>query len=128
MQIERKMSNIILVVSTQVFRVLISRYLSFLEGFIVLRPLGNRVIIEVAQEEEKTIGGIVLASAAKEKPQTGTVIAVGSGEVLKDGTKVEVPVKVGETVMFEKYAGSEVKYEGKEYLIVAAKDIMAVVE
>lgn len=121
------MSNIIFVVSTQLFRVLISRYLSFLEGFIVLRPLGNRVIIEVAQEE-KTIGGIVLASAAKEKPQTGTVIAVGSGEVLKDGTKVEVPVKVGETVMFEKYAGSEVKYEGKEYLIVAAKDIMAVVE
>lgn len=127
MQIERKMSNILFVVSTQLFRVLISRYLSFLEGFIVLRPLGNRVIIEVAQEE-KTIGGIVLASAAKEKPQTGTVIAVGSGEVLKDGTKVEVPVKVGETVMFEKYAGSEVKYEGKEYLIVAAKDIMAVVE
>lgn len=94
----------------------------------MLRPLGNRVIIEVAQEEEKTIGGIVLASAAKEKPQTGKIVAVGEGEVLDNGSTVAVPVKVGETVMFEKYAGSEVKYEGKEYLILSAKDIMAVVE
>ena len=94
----------------------------------MLRPLGNRVIIEVAQEEEKTIGGIVLASADKEKPQTGKIVAVGEGEVLDNGSTVAVPVKVGETVMFEKYAGSEVKYEGKEYLILSAKDIMAVVE
>ena len=75
----------------------------------MLKPLGDRVIIEVAKEEEKTVGGIVLASAAKEKPQTGTV-------------------KAGDQVMFEKYAGTEVKYEGKEYLIVAGKDIMAIVE
>lgn len=94
----------------------------------MLKPLGDRVILEVAQEEEKTVGGIVLASAAKEKPQTGTVIAVGEGRVLDNGTKVPAEVKEGDTVMFEKYSGTEVKYEGKEYLIVAGKDIIAVVE
>nr|WP_236671746.1 co-chaperone GroES [Enterococcus sp. BWB1-3] len=99
-----------------------------MEGFIVLKPLGDRVILEVAEEEEKTVGGIVLASAAKEKPQTGTVIAVGEGRILDNGTKVPAEVKEGDTVMFEKYSGTEVKYEGKEYLIVSGKDIIAVVE
>lgn len=94
----------------------------------MLKPLSDRVVIEVAEEEEKTIGGIVLASAAKEKPQTGTIIAVGEGRVLKNGTKVPVEVKPGDTVMFEKYAGTEVKYDGKEYLIVSSKDIIAIVE
>lgn len=94
----------------------------------MLKPLGDRVIIKVAQEEEKTIGGIVLASAAKEKPQTGEVIAVGEGRVLDNGTKVPAEVKVGDSVMFEKYSGTEVKYEGTEYLIVSGKDIIAVVE
>lgn len=94
----------------------------------MLRPLGDRVIIEVAKEEEKTVGGIVLASAAKEKPQSGTIIAVGAGRTLESGEHAPVPVKAGEQVMFEKYAGTEVKYEGKEYLIIDAKDIIAVVE
>ncbi|MBP1045196.1 co-chaperone GroES [Enterococcus sp. BWM-S5] len=94
----------------------------------MLKPLGDRVILEVAQEEEKTVGGIVLASAAKEKPQNGTVIAVGEGRVLDNGTKVPAEVKEGDTVMFEKYSGTEVKYEGKEYLIVSGKDIIAIVE
>ena len=94
----------------------------------MLKPLGDRVILEVAQEEEKTVGGIVLASAAKEKPQTGTVIAVGEGRVLENGTKVPADVKEGDTVMFEKYSGAEVKFEGKEYLIISGKDIIAVVE
>lgn len=94
----------------------------------MLKPLGDRVIIEVAQEEEKSVGGIVLASAAKEKPQTGSVIAVGEGRTLENGQKVPVPVKEGDTVMFEKYAGTEVKYAGKEYLIVSGKDIVAIVE
>ncbi|MBM7708993.1 co-chaperone GroES [Enterococcus lemanii] len=94
----------------------------------MLRPLGDRVLIEVTQEEEKTIGGLVLASAAKEKPQTGTVVAVGEGRLLDNGEVAPVPVKVGETVLFEKYAGSEVKYEGKEYMIFAVKDIIAIVE
>lgn len=94
----------------------------------MLRPLGDRVLIEVTQEEEKTIGGLVLASAAKEKPQTGSVVAVGEGRLLDNGEVAPVPVKVGETVLFEKYAGSEVKYEGKEYMIFAVKDIIAIVE
>ncbi|WP_086350352.1 co-chaperone GroES [Candidatus Enterococcus clewellii] len=94
----------------------------------MLKPLGDRVILEVAQEEEKTVGGIVLASAAKEKPQNGTVIAVGEGRVLDNGTKVPAEVKEGDTVMFEKYSGTEVKFDGKEYLIVSGKDIIAIVE
>lgn len=94
----------------------------------MLKPLGDRVIIEVAKEEEKTIGGLVLASAAKEKPQTGKVIAVGEGTILDNGTKSPVPVKVGDVVLFEKYAGTEVKFEGQEYLIFSSKDIMAIVE
>jgi chaperonin GroES len=74
------------------------------------------------------VGGIVLASAAKEKPQTGEVIAVGEGRVLDNGTKVPADVKVGDSVMFEKYSGTEVKFEGTEYLIVSGKDIIAIVE
>lgn len=94
----------------------------------MLKPLGDRVMIEVAKEEERTVGGIVLASNAQEKPQTGTVIAVGEGRVLDNGEKAPVAVKAGDSVMFEKYAGAEVKYEGKEYLIVHEKDIVAIVE
>ena len=94
----------------------------------MLKPLGDRVILEVTQEEEKTVGGLVLASAAKEKPQTAKVVAVGEGNVLEIGQKSPMPVAVGDMVMFEKYAGTEVKYEGNEYLIIAAKDIMAIVE
>ncbi|MGM0213455.1 co-chaperone GroES [Enterococcus sp. AZ109] len=94
----------------------------------MLKPLGDRVILEVAQEEEKTVGGIVLASAAKEKPQTAKVVAVGEGNVLDNGEKSPMPIAVGDTVMFEKYAGTEVKYDGTEYLILSAKDIMAIVE
>ena len=94
----------------------------------MLKPLGDRVILEVTQEEEKTVGGLVLASAAKEKPQTAKVVAVGEGNVLENCQKSPMPVAVGDMVMFEKYAGTEVKYEGSEYLIIAAKDIMAIVE
>ena len=94
----------------------------------MLKPLGDRVILEVTQEEEKTVGGLVLASAAKEKPQTAKVVAVGEGNVLENSQKSPMPVAVGDMVMFEKYAGTEVKYEGNEYLIIAAKDIMAIVE
>ena len=94
----------------------------------MLKPLGDRVILEVTQEEEKTVGGLVLASAAKEKPQTAKVVAVGEGNVLENGQKSPMPVAVGDMVMFENYAGTEVKYEGNEYLIIAAKDIMAIVE
>jgi chaperonin GroES len=94
----------------------------------VLKPLGDRLIVEVAKEEEKSVGGIVLASAAQEKPQTGKVLAVGSGRVLENGQTVAPEVKVGEIVLFEKFAGTEVKHDGKEYLVIRADQIAAIVE
>ncbi len=94
----------------------------------MLKPLGDRVIIEVKEEEEKSVGGIVFTSASKEKSQTGVVIAVGEGRTLDNGTKSPVAVEINQTVMFEKYTGQEVKYEGTEYLIVHEKDIIAIVE
>ncbi len=94
----------------------------------MLKPLGDRVIIEVAKEEEKTISAIVLPGSAQEKPQTGSVIAVGEGRILENGSTVAVSVKVGDTVLFEKYAGTEVKYDGKEYLVVKEHDIVAVID
>lgn len=94
----------------------------------MLRPLGNRVIIEVSKEEEKTVGGIVLPSAAKEKSQTGTVIAVGEGRITDSGAKIEMTVKEGDKVLFEKYAGTEIKYDGKDYLVVKESDIVAILD
>lgn len=94
----------------------------------MLKPLGDRVILEVQKEEEQTVGGIVLASNAKEKPQTGKVLAVGTGRVLDNGEKVVPSVKEGDTVVFDKYAGTEVNYEGEKYLVVRENDIVAVVE
>ncbi|AUJ29254.1 MAG: co-chaperone GroES [Liquorilactobacillus hordei] len=94
----------------------------------MLKPLGDRVILEVQKDEEQTVGGIVIASNAQEKPQTGKVVAVGAGRVLDNGEKVALSVKVGETVLFDKYAGTEVKYEEKGYLVVHEKDIVAIVD
>lgn len=94
----------------------------------MLKPLGDRVIIKVKEQEETTASGIVLAGSAKEKPQTGEVVAVGSGRVLDNGSTVDVAVSVGDVVFFEKYSGSEVKYDGTEYLVVKESDIIAVVE
>lgn len=95
----------------------------------MLKPLGDRVVIKLKEEEEKTVGGLVLTSAAKEKPQMGEVIAVGEGKACKHHGDVQpMPVKVGDTVLFEKFAGSEVKFEDEEYLIMHASDIMAIVE
>ena len=72
----------------------------------MLKPLGDRVILEVEKEEEKTVGGIVLAGGAKEKPQTAKVVAVGTGRILDDGKKLEMTLKVGDVVVFDKYAGA----------------------
>lgn len=91
-----------------------------------LKPLGDRVIIKVLEKEEKTSSGIVLPDKAKEKPQEGEVMAVGAGKVLDDGTKVQMEVKKGDKVVFSKYAGSEVKVDGEEYLILRQDDILAV--
>lgn len=94
----------------------------------MLKPLGNRVLLEVVKQEEKTSGGIVLPDSAKEKPQTAKVVAVGDGRLLDNGETAPIQVKEGDQVVFEKYAGSEVKFEGTEYLIVKVTDLVAVVE
>lgn len=91
-----------------------------------MRPLGDRVIIKVLPQEEKLASGIVLPSNAKEKPQEGEIVAVGPGRVLDNGQRVQPEVKVGDTVIYSKYAGSEVKVEGEEYLILSEKDILAI--
>ncbi|OHX51513.1 co-chaperone GroES [Planococcus salinarum] len=93
----------------------------------MLRPLGDRVIIELIEAEEKTSSGIVLPGSAQEKPQEGNVIAVGNGLIRENGVRTELDVKEGDRVIFSKYAGSELKYEGKEYLILRENDILAVI-
>ena len=93
----------------------------------MFRPLGDRIIIELVEVEEKTAFGIVLPDSAKEKPQTGKVVAVGTGRVLDNGTRVELDVQEGDEIIFSKFAGTEVKYEGKEYLILRESDILAVI-
>ena len=92
-----------------------------------LRPLGDRVVIKRVEAEETTKGGIILTSAAKEKPQMAEVIAVGPGGIV-DGKEVKMELKAGDKVIFSKYAGSEVKFEGQEYIILSEKEILAVVE
>lgn len=94
----------------------------------MLKPLGDRVVIELLETEEKTASGIVLPDTAKEKPQEGKVVAVGNGRVLDSGERVAVEVKVGDRIIFSKYSGTEVKFEGTEYLILRESDILAVVE
>lgn len=94
----------------------------------MIKPLGDRVVIEVVEGEMKTASGIVLPDTAKEKPQEGKVVAVGTGKVLENGTRAAMDVKAGDKIIFSKYAGTEVKVDGKEYLIVSERDILAVVE
>ncbi|MGG2067494.1 MULTISPECIES: co-chaperone GroES [unclassified Bacillus (in: firmicutes)] len=93
----------------------------------MLKPLGDRVVIELVQAEEKTASGIVLPDTAKEKPQEGKVVAVGTGRVLENGERVALELAVGDRIIFSKYAGTEVKYEGAEYLILRESDILAVI-
>ena len=93
----------------------------------MLKPLGDRIIIELVELEEKTASGIVLPDTAKEKPQEGKVVAVGTGRVLENGERVALEVSVGDRIIFSKYAGTEVKYEGNEYLIVRENDILAII-
>jgi chaperonin GroES len=92
-----------------------------------LRPLGDRVVIQPSAREEMTKSGIVLPDTAKEKPQEGTVIAVGPGKILDDGKREAIDVKAGDKVLYAKYAGTEFKVEGDEFLIVSQKDILAIV-
>jgi chaperonin GroES len=94
-----------------------------------LRPLGDKVVIRPQKEEEKTKSGIVLpATAEKDKPEQGEVIAVGPGKMTEDGKLVPMSVKVGDTVLFQKYGPTEIKLEGTEYLVVSEGDVLAVLE
>lgn len=93
----------------------------------MIKPLGDRIIIELVESEEKTASGIVLPDSAKEKPQEGKVVAVGSGRVLESGERVALEVAVGDRIIFSKYGGTEVKYQGTEYLILRESDILAVI-
>ena len=92
-----------------------------------LRPLGDRVVIQPTPREEMTKSGIVLPDTAKEKPQEGTILAVGPGRILEDGKREQMDVKKGDKVLYAKYAGTEFKVDGDEYLIVSQKDILAIV-
>jgi chaperonin GroES len=93
-----------------------------------IRPLGDKVLVERVEAESKTAGGIVLPDTAKEKPQRGKIVAVGEGKVLEDGTRRPVQLKKGDLVLFTSYAGTDIKIDGKEYLIMDESDIMAVIE
>ncbi len=92
-----------------------------------LRPLGDRVVVKPVEKEERTKSGIVLPATAKEKPQEGIVQAVGTGRILDNGTKIPMELKVGDKVLYAKYAGNEFKLDEIEYLIVSEKDVLAVV-
>ncbi len=92
-----------------------------------IRPLADKVLVQRLEAETKTAGGIVLPDTAKEKPQRGKIVSVGEGKLLDDGTRQKVQVKKGQNVLFTSYAGTEIKIEGKEYLIMDESDIMAII-
>ena len=93
-----------------------------------IKPLHDRIIVERIEEETKTAGGLIIPDTAKEKPQQGKVIAVGKGKVTEDGKVLGMDVKVGDRVLFGKYAGTEIKIEGKEYMMMREDDVLGVVE
>ena len=93
-----------------------------------IRPLQDRLILKRVEEEERTKGGIIIPDTAKEKPQEGEVIAVGPGKVTDDGKKIPMEVKEGDRVLFSKYAGTEIKIEGEEHLIMREDDILGIIE
>jgi chaperonin GroES len=93
-----------------------------------LRPLHDRILVERIEEEEQKIGGIIVPDTAKEKPQQGKVMAVGQGKADKDGKRIPLDVKEGDTILFGKYSGQEIKVEGQEYLIMREDEVLAVVQ
>jgi chaperonin GroES len=93
-----------------------------------IRPLHDRVIVKRVEEEEKTKGGIIIPDTAKEKPIEGKVVAVGAGKILENGKKLALEVKKGDRVLFGKYAGTDIKIDGEEHLIMREDDIIAIVE
>jgi len=94
---------------------------------VAIKPLEDRIVVQAAEAETTTSSGLVIPDTAKEKPQEGTVLAVGPGR-FEDGTRVPLDVKVGDKVLYSKYGGTEVKYAGEEYLVLSARDVLAVIE
>ncbi len=95
---------------------------------VAIRPLEDRVVVQASEAEETTASGLVIPDTAKEKPQEGTVIAVGPGRISDQGERITLDVKEGDTVVYSKYGGTEFKLSGEEYLILSARDILAIVE
>ena len=95
---------------------------------VTIKPLEDRIVVQANEAETTTASGIVIPDTAKEKPQEGTVIAVGPGRVDDNGNRVPIDVKVGDTVLFSKYGGTEVKYGSDEYLVLSARDVLAIIE
>lgn len=93
-----------------------------------VRPLHDRIIVQRIEEGEQKVGGIIIPDTAKEKPQQGKVIAVGAGKADKDGKRIPLDVKSGDTILFGKYSGQEIKIEGEEYLIMREDEVLGVVE
>ncbi|MEY2672368.1 MAG: hypothetical protein RL228_109 [Actinomycetota bacterium] len=93
-----------------------------------LKPLEDRIVIQALDAEQTTASGLVIPDTAKEKPQEGKVVSVGPGRFDESGKRVPLDVKVGDVVIFSKYGGTEVKYSGQEYLILSARDVLAIVE
>ena len=95
---------------------------------VAIKPLEDRIVVQANDAESTTASGLVIPDTAKEKPQEGTVIAVGPGRVDDNGNRVPLDVKVGDKVLYSKYGGTEVKYAGEEYLVLSARDVLAVIE
>jgi chaperonin GroES len=93
-----------------------------------IKPLHDRVVVKALQEEEKTKGGIIIPDTAKEKPLEGEVVAVGKGKVLDNGTRIAPAVKKGDRVLYSKYAGTEIKIEGEDHLVLREDDILGIIE
>ena len=93
-----------------------------------IRPLGDRVVVKISEEEEKTAGGIILPDTARKKPQEGAVVAIGPGKLLDDGKRAPMSVNVGETVIFAKYSGTEITIGDQDYIILSEDDIYAIRE
>ncbi len=94
---------------------------------VAIRPLGDKILVQRVEAAEVTAGGIVLPDSAKEKPREGKVLALGEGRLLEDGSRASFTVKVGDRILFSSYAGTEVKWEGEEYLILSEDDILGVI-
>ena len=95
---------------------------------VAIKPLEDRIVVQANEAETTTASGIVIPDTAKEKPQEGTVLAVGPGRFDDKGSRIPVDVQVGDTVVYSKYGGTEIKYAGEEYLVLSARDVLAVIE